>query len=188
MRAWLERYAQRRASLARSAEVERQAREIAIAQALERQAAVRQSYENINMGQTEGALFAREQLRGLRLRGEVLGAMRRTERDARLTAEMYSPPYREFWDPPWYVRIRAAAASLPGDLPSTDPRNYIRGDIPGEVFTFEQAIAATGVPMTPNGAGGAASAAGAAATAAAATSAPAGDAISSGGEGAGGAP
>ncbi len=135
MRAWLEKYAARRAALARAAEVEQQARQIAIQQALDRQEATRRSFDTFNLGQSQGALLANERMFNQQMFNEQALAERRAYRDARLADDRAGPDYYSlFVNPPWWVKQRmAAASSVPGDLPAWDPRNFIRGDVPAPV-------------------------------------------------------
>lgn len=129
MQHWLNRYTAHRANLARSAEVARAARQTAVDQTIARLQAVQQSYENFNQGTTEGALMARDRLLAQQEGTVGMTIARQADRDAQMAA-MYATDYS------WIVNIPLrerwmAAASLPGDLPAGDPRNFIRGDVLG---------------------------------------------------------
>jgi hypothetical protein len=113
----------------RGAEVAARARELAVRQALDRQQAVQQSFENASQASTAAAGALREQLAQQRRAGEQAALVRQTMRDMQV-AQRYLPMYDWIVFPPLYVR-QMAAATLPGDLPPGDPRNFIRGDVVG---------------------------------------------------------
>ncbi len=163
MSKWLQRFKTRQANLARSAAVARAGRQMAIDHALNQHNAVERSYANIEQGQAEAALMAGERFNALSQSAWDLSAVRTADRDDQL-AQSYAKAYSWIILPPWYTRI-AAAASLPGNLPPGDPRNFIRGDVPGpEVIAGLEAAAAqngaaSAAAAAANGAGTPASAA-----------------------------
>lgn len=129
MEAWLQRYQARRTNLRKGEEAQQAARELSVRHALGRLDAVRQGYDNFNQGRNEGANIARDQLAERQQFSERMALARQAGRDAQLT-QMYTPAYQWLVYPPLWYQERMAAASLPGDLPAGDPRNFIRGDVP----------------------------------------------------------
>jgi hypothetical protein len=164
MQKWLQRYAARRASTARSEAVARAARQVAVDEAIRRLHAVQESYDNFNLGQTQGALAAREQYQNQQRNAQQLAASKAAARDAQVQQTLASD-YSWIVFPPLYTQVRASA-SLPGDLPRDDPRNFIRGDVPGPEVAAGLAAAGasptaiTGAPGPVAGAGGGAAPAG----------------------------
>jgi hypothetical protein len=167
MRNWLERYQQQRMRL----EVERSsndfARQLMVENAAGRQEAARQSFNNINQYQSAAAAWAQDRFATLNTASQHLRVQRSTQRDMTVLNDR-EQDFNPFWpvfDPasPQGRRARwAAAASLPGDLPPSDPRNFIRGEEgidTGAGTSPQDAAAAAG-----NGAAAAAAAAGAAAS------------------------
>jgi hypothetical protein len=82
-------------------------------------------------------------------------AIRQAARDDALWNMYYSRDYSRLAFPDRNTKI-AAMYMLPGDLPASDPRNFIRGDVP---FTGSDVVDANGLPVDA-AAGGAAAAAG----------------------------
>jgi hypothetical protein len=133
MRNWLERYQQQRMRL----EVERSsndfARQLMLENAAGRQEAARQSFDNINQYQSAAAAWAQDRFSTLNTASQHLRVQRSTQRDMTVLNDR-EQDFNPFWpvfDPasPQGRRARwAAAASLPGDLPPSDPRNFIRGE------------------------------------------------------------
>jgi hypothetical protein len=129
MEAWLKRYQARRANLRQGEQAQQAARELAVRHALDRLQTVQDGYDAFNQGQNEGANIARDQLVARQQFSERMALARQAGRDAQLT-QMYTPAYQWLVYPPLWYKEQMAAASLPGDLPAGDPRNFIRGDVP----------------------------------------------------------
>lgn len=141
MKAWLERFKAKQANLARSAEVAKAGRQMAVDQAVARQQARQQSYVNMKQAQSEAALANSDRVAQQFQMGRDMASARDAFRAEQATALMHSPDYSWIIDPPYYTRV-VAAASLPGDLPRGDPSNFIRGDVAGpEVIGGEAAAA-----------------------------------------------
>ncbi|HYO25568.1 MAG TPA: hypothetical protein VEQ85_11550, partial [Lacipirellulaceae bacterium] len=126
MNRWLDRYDARRAQLARAAEVARAARQASVSQALERQQGFQQARDTAVRNQTAGALLARDRIAQQQMQGHAAAAAQDASRNALLSQQNA----RDF---SWIIfpsrRTRAfAAATLPGDLPAGDPRNFARGE------------------------------------------------------------
>jgi len=126
---WLERFQTRRMSVSRGREVERMARQAKVEYTIRQQEARRRASANI-----------------ADLRGQAADS---TNEEVLLEQELEAPSYSVYrstgslWQtrgydpfdavtdpmsPRGYARRVAAAMSLPGDLPRSDPRNFIRGD------------------------------------------------------------
>jgi hypothetical protein len=152
MRSWLERYQQRRMRLAVQQSVGEAARQLAIEEAVSRQEATRQAFDNINQYQSAAAAWAHQQYATLGAASQLLRNQRTMQRDVTLSAELeqdFDPFYPTF-DPMTPPRRIAAAATLPGDLPRGDPRNFIRGeegiDIGANTSPQDAAAASRGSP------------------------------------------
>jgi hypothetical protein len=129
MENWLSRFAAQRAAVRRGNEVQHRGREIAVQQSLDRLQAAQRSLDRIAAGQSASASAAQSQIAQQRRVADQAGALRRAVRDAQLS-QWRTPAYDWLIFPPVYVQ-QMAAATLPGDLPAGDPRNEIRGDVPG---------------------------------------------------------
>jgi hypothetical protein len=129
MQQWLTRYQARQANIARSQEVANAARQMSISRARAWHQQVQQAYANMNLGREQAALMARDQIQTQNALGGVRAAGIAGERAA-VVANRLDNDYSWLWEPNYYTQ-RAAAISLPGDLPPGDPRNFIRGDVPG---------------------------------------------------------
>lgn len=141
MKAWLERFKVKQASLARSAAVAKAGRQMAIDRALAEHEAVQQSYANLKLNQTAAAQMNDQRVEQQQQLGRQMASARDAFRSEQATTMMHSPDYSWIIDPPYYTRV-AAAATLPGDLPRGDPTNFIRGDVVGpEVIGGEAAAA-----------------------------------------------
>jgi hypothetical protein len=133
MRSWLERYQQRRMRLAVQQSVGEAARQLAVEQAVSRQEATRQAFDNINQYQSAAAAWAQQKYATLGAASQLLRNQRTTQREVTLSAEL-EQDFDPFWpsfdpaSPQGRRRYWAASASLPGDLPPGDPRNFIRGE------------------------------------------------------------
>jgi len=130
MRAWLGRYQARQAALLRNEQVAKAARQTAVDYSLGRLQAEQQAQRNASLWQTEGALAARDQYQTQQLGSQLAGYNKQTTRDAYLGSLQAGNYWDYFVNPPYWVQA-AAAASLPGDLPAGDPRNFIRGGVVG---------------------------------------------------------
>jgi hypothetical protein len=164
MRDWLQQFHRFQERASQGLAIDRAARQMTVARALARQAAVQQSYDNINQGQSDAALAVRDRMQGQQQSAAESLSVRRAQRDADL-ATLYGQRYYVWVDPrniPLWVQYRASA-SLPGNLPPGDPGNFIGGE--AGVNLGESGAAA---PAAPAGA----AASGAAAPVAAAPSGP----------------
>lgn len=126
MRAYLKEFNQRMAALKHGQAAASAARATAVSQALERQRKTREAFANFNAGQTRAANLMRDRL-GAQLESKQIADAIRADRSERALM-MLQPNYNPFaptFDPasPNAYTRRAAAASLPGDLPRGDPRN-----------------------------------------------------------------
>jgi hypothetical protein len=132
MRQWLDRHRAIQARIAWGMLVEKAARQAKVQQAFERIQDARQSYANIDLGKTQAALTAREQRHEQQLLSQQLVDAIRTGRDytVAITLQRDFNPLAPNFDPasPDVYTRWAATASLPGDLPPDDPRNFIRGE------------------------------------------------------------
>jgi hypothetical protein len=129
MQEWLRRYHAKQASIARSVEVSKAARQRSIARAQAWHQNVRQSYANIKLGQDQASLMARNQYELQQFAAGQRAADIDVVRDARVASRLDN-------DFSWLLfptpnQKKAAMMSLPGNLPPGDPRNFIRGDVPG---------------------------------------------------------
>ena len=85
MQRWLDRYAARRKQLARSAEVTNFARQLSLEHSISRLQRVADAYDNINAGQSEAALAARDRIHGQQEESLFLAGARSEFRSAMLT-------------------------------------------------------------------------------------------------------
>jgi hypothetical protein len=129
MQQWLQRYHARQANITRSQEVARAARQMSISRARAWQQEVQRTYANLKIGQAQAALMAQDQYQTQSMLGGARAAGIEAERAA-VVANRLDNDYSWLWKPNYYTQ-RAAAISLPGNLPAGDPRNFIRGDVPG---------------------------------------------------------
>jgi hypothetical protein len=175
MASWLERYQARQADLSFGRDVEKMARQLMLDEAIDRQEATRQAYENVSRLRDEAAASqernAIEQARAIQA-----SRARRGEQQSQIIGlgPIYNPlePVLDPSSPQGYRRRVGATMSLPGDLPRNDPRNFIRGE---EGVDFgEWANRRDAEPPVPDASGASTGPAPAAATPAA--SAPAGPA------------
>lgn len=125
MQSWLKRYRERRLKIALEREIEQFARQLMVERAINRQEAMRQAFAHVSELRAQAA--ATMQMRPGIVRG---GYPHDT-----LTLDLrpaYDPMYPVV-DPAMHLAEKilrvpieqaAAAASLPGDLPRDDPRNY----------------------------------------------------------------
>lgn len=133
MRNWLERFEARRLANKRGKELSAQAREEALGRSLDRLAGQQQP------GTTAAALKANHALQA-RYDAEDRARLNSSDCQAcptsdqvlywQLTRRRYNP-FEAVVDPSTprgYARKVGAALSLPGDLPRSDPRNFIRGE------------------------------------------------------------
>jgi hypothetical protein len=125
MQQWLERYAARRAQLARSADVTNFARQLSLEHSISRLQRIADAYDNINAGQSEAALAARDRIHGQQEQSLFLAGARQDFRTAMLT-DQSSSDYQWIIFPPLRTLQRAAATTTPGDLPASDPNNFLR--------------------------------------------------------------
>jgi hypothetical protein len=148
MRTWLGELNSRRTNLARRTEVTQTARQRMVEQTFERLQEVHDAQANaaLNREQVGDALLSQRQF------AEELSAARQASRRDQLSQVYHGPGYSWLAFPDWRTRA-AAGASLPGDLPPGDPRNFLR-NVP---------IDANGNLIDPGGGGAAAGAAAAAA-------------------------
>jgi hypothetical protein len=120
MRFWLVRYQRLRLNRYLEAQTERLARQLMVDHAMSRQDAVRQAAANIS-----------QQRSVANASGLPFMTHRRASYDAIIvTGADYNPfePVTDPMSPRGYKRRVAAAMSLPGDLPPSDPRNFIQGE------------------------------------------------------------
>jgi hypothetical protein len=160
---WLERYQQRQMRLAVEQNSNDLARQLMLENAAGRQQAARQSFDNINQYQSAAAAWAQDRFSTLNTASQHLRVQRSTQRDMTVLNDR-EQDFNPFWpvfDPasPQGRRARwAAAASLPGDLPPSDPRNFIRGEEgidTGASTSPQDAAAAGGSGQSAGAAGGA---------------------------------
>jgi hypothetical protein len=144
-REWLSQLNARRSNLVRSAEFSQVARQRMVEQTFQRLQALRDSQENAARNRDLAADEARSQLLMQRQFAEDLSAVRQATRNDFLSQMYYGRDYSWLAFPPHRMRA-AAAATLPGDLPANDPRNFLR-DVP---------VDANGNLVTPAGAAAAA--------------------------------
>jgi hypothetical protein len=131
MRRWLGQYKAYQARAARAHAVERSARRIAVENAIRQLENRQQGYLNINLQQDEAANAARAKMWAQQFNAVNWSEAKRGERDLALLNQrvIYDPfaPTLDPASPDAYTRY-AANASLPGDLPPSDARNFIRGE------------------------------------------------------------
>lgn len=128
---WLERLQARRAAIARQQEVTSAARQFALERAARRLEEARQAQANINQWQSLIDMYLQDQLQWQHLSSQEQRSLRESGRaNAIIGQRLLFDPFAPTLDPASPSRrTRAyAAASLPGDLPRGDPRNFIRGE------------------------------------------------------------
>ncbi|QDS97256.1 hypothetical protein [Adhaeretor mobilis] len=133
MQDWLQRYEARQSKLSRAQELEDQAREMAVERSLSKLEAQRHAAENAEYHLSVAAELANAQQE----RQEMAAVRLEQDRELfwALTRRNFNP-FDVVFDPSsprGYARKVAAAMSLPGDLPRSDSRNFIRGER-GETF------------------------------------------------------
>jgi hypothetical protein len=133
MRDWLERYQQSRMRLAVERNSADYARQLQLENAAARQEQTEQAFDNINRYQSAAAAWAQERLTTLNANSQALRVQRAMSRDMAVLNDLQQD-FDPFWpifdpaSPQGRRKYWAAAASLPGDLPPGDPRNFIRGE------------------------------------------------------------
>jgi hypothetical protein len=125
MQRWLDRYVARRKQLARTAEVTNFARQMSLEHSLSRLQQIADAYDNINAEQSEAALAARDRIHGQQEQSLFLAGARQEFRTAML-ADRSSMDYQWIIFPPLLTLQKAAAVTTPGDLPASDPNNFLR--------------------------------------------------------------
>jgi hypothetical protein len=147
MKAWLERLQARRAAIARQQEVTAAARQFSLEQAAQRQQQSRQAHANINQWQSLSAIYLQDRLQTQQLATRQQQSLREAGRTNAIASQrIWFDPFAPSLDPaspPAATRYRAAA-SLPGDLPRSDPRNFIRNE--EGIDTGENGVAQNGGP------------------------------------------
>jgi hypothetical protein len=147
MKAWLERLQTRRAAIARQQEVTAAARQFSLEQAAQRQMESRQARDNINQWQSLSAMYLQDRLQTQQLATRQQQSLREAGRTSAIASQrIWFDPFAPTFDPaspPAATRYRASA-SLPGDLPRSDPRNFIRGE--EGIDTGENGVAQNGGP------------------------------------------
>lgn len=159
MKGWLERLQARRATIARQQEVTSTARQLSMEQAAQRLEEARQAQTNINQWQSLSAMYMQSRMQSQQLATQQQRSLRELSRSSALANQrVLFDPFAPTLDPASPSRrTRAfAAATLPGDLPRSDPRNFIRGD--EGVDTGESGVSQSGGPAptpapAPEGAG-----------------------------------
>lgn len=149
MRLWLERFRTRRMHVSRGREVERKARQLTVEYTIRRQEEMRRAAANIADLRREAAESTREQFPPM----PQLEATRYLpyEDASSIGLSRSYDPFDAVTDPSsprGYARRVAAAMSLPGDLPRSDPRNFIR-DLEGVDFDELAATRDAEPPTTP---------------------------------------
>jgi hypothetical protein len=147
MKAWLERLQARRAAIARQQEVTSAARQFSLDQAAQRQQQSRQAHANINQWQSLSAIYLQDRLQTQQLATRQQQSLREAGRTSAIASQrIWFDPFGPTLDPVSPSRrTRAfAAATLPGDLPRSDPRNFIRGE--EGIDTGENGVAPDGGP------------------------------------------
>ncbi len=127
MTEWLEKFRAMQARRLKAEEVARRARQTAVEESVRRLQMVQESYAAASEGTADAALHARNELARQQQFRDAATAARRSNRNA-FVADALTNPYDWIINPDWYTKW-AASASLPGDLPRSDPRNFIRGDV-----------------------------------------------------------
>jgi hypothetical protein len=128
MKSWLKRYQERRTKIALEREVEQFARQLMVEHALNRQEAMRQAFAHVSQLRAQATTAAQIQQQGL-----ALQSYSRTGGELTLVLRPAYDPMYPVIDPAMRkteeilgvpIAKAAAAASLPGDLPRNDPRNF----------------------------------------------------------------
>jgi hypothetical protein len=133
MQNWLERYRVARTRRAGQQNIEASARRLMLEQAMGRQDQTRQAFDDYNRYRSEAATWMGQRLQMQSQMSQHLSNRRSMLRDqsVRYDLEQDFDPFLPIFDPstPRGLQARqAAAATLPGDLPRSDPRNFLRGD------------------------------------------------------------
>lgn len=129
MAKWLEKFRAMQERRLKAEEVARAARQTAVEESVRRLQMAQDSYAAAGEGAGETALNARNELARQQQFRDAATAARRANRNA-FVSDALTNPYDWIINPDWYTKW-AASASLPGDLPFGDPRNFIRGDVVG---------------------------------------------------------
>jgi hypothetical protein len=129
MAKWLEKFRAMQSRRLKAEEVARAARQTAVEESVRRLQMAQESYSAAGEGASGAALNARNELARQQQFRDAATAARRANRNA-FVSDALTNPYDWIINPDWYTKW-AASASLPGDLPSSDPRNFIRGDVIG---------------------------------------------------------
>lgn len=127
MRDWLQRYQARQRNISRGQEVERMARQSKVERTIRQQEAIRDAAANVAELRSRAAEPTAAQLQWF-IPPKATGpqpyggsfSLTRSYNPFEVVIDPMSPR--------GYRRRAAAAASLPGDLPRSDPRNFIRGE------------------------------------------------------------
>lgn len=129
MRTWLERLQAARAQIARQRDVTEAARQMQSQQAAQRVEEARQAAANFNQWQSLSAQFLQQRMQSQQTLAQQRQSFREISRSNAIAGQrIYYDPFAPTLDPASPSRrVRAfAAAILPGDLPRSDPRNFIR--------------------------------------------------------------
>ncbi len=129
MRAWLERLQAARAQIARQQDVTEAARQMRSQQAAQRLEEARQAAADFNQWQIASANFLQQRVQSQRALAQQRQSFREISKSNAIAGQrIYYDPFAPTLDPVSPSRrVRAfAAAILPGDLPRSDPRNFIR--------------------------------------------------------------
>jgi hypothetical protein len=146
MRDWLAALNTRRANLQRSTEVTHALRQRSVDEAFLRLQAVREAQANSAQAQLRAALAARGQMLTQQQYSTELQAVRQAGRSDYLWNMYYSRDYGRMLAFPDRGTKIAAMYMLPGDLPPSDPRNFIRGDVPEPATDV---VDRNGLPVAP---------------------------------------
>jgi hypothetical protein len=128
MKSWLKRYQELRTKIALEREVEQFARQLMVEYALTRQEAMRQAFDHVSQLRAQATVAAQMQQQGIAVqsdrlnRGELILVLRPTYNPMSPVIDPAMRKTEEILRVP--IAQAAAAASLPGDLPRDDPRNY----------------------------------------------------------------
>ena len=130
VRNWLERFQSRRTNTLLQQEAELWARQLMLEQAISRQEALRQAFENIKYLRSL-QMANGEQLLTPEQYAQQLRTARMIDREGAISRAMqrgYDPldATTDPMNPRGYDRQVAGAMTLPGDLPREDPRNFMR--------------------------------------------------------------
>jgi hypothetical protein len=130
VRNWQERFQSRRTNTLLQQEAELWARQLMLEQAISRQEALRQAFENIKYLRSQ-QMASDEQHLTPEQYAQQLRTARMIEREAAISNAMqrgYDPldATTDPMNPRGYGRQVAGAMTLPGDLPRDDPRNFMR--------------------------------------------------------------